>query len=69
MITDSEMEENNEFKPQAVIEVIDNGPIKITGNFLLSDYKRDIMDTSREILLCRCGRSGNKPYCDDSHKK
>jgi CDGSH iron-sulfur domain-containing protein 3 len=63
------MEENKEFKPQAVIEVIDNGPIKITGNFLLSDYKRDIMESPQEILLCRCGKSGNKPYCDDAHKK
>jgi hypothetical protein len=69
MITDAGMEENKEFKPQAVIEVIDNGPIKITGNFLLSDYKRDIMDSPQEILLFRCGRSENKPYCDGSHKK
>jgi hypothetical protein len=69
MITDRTMEENKEFKPQAIIEVIDNGPIKITGNILLSDSKRDIMDSPQEIYLCRCGRSQNKPYCDESHKK
>lgn len=63
------MEENKEFKPQAIIEVPDNGPIKITGNFLLSDSKRDIMDSPTEVYLCKCGKSGNKPYCDDSHKK
>ncbi|MFN8211263.1 MAG: CDGSH iron-sulfur domain-containing protein [Bacteroidales bacterium] len=63
------MEDNKELKPQAIIEVIDNGPIKITGNILLSDSKRDIMESPVEVLLCRCGRSGNKPYCDDSHKK
>ena len=63
------MEENKEFKPQATIEILEDGPIKITGNFLLSDSKRDIMDSPAEILLCQCGKSSNKPYCDDSHKK
>lgn len=68
MITDSGMENKSEFKPQAIIEVQEDGPIKITGNILLSDYKRDIMESPEEIYLCRCGKSGNKPYCDDSHK-
>jgi CDGSH-type Zn-finger protein len=63
------MEEKKEFKPQAIIEVPDIGPIKITGNFLLSDSKRDIMDSPTEVYLCKCGRSGNKPYCDGSHNK
>jgi hypothetical protein len=66
---EADMEENKEFRPQAVLEVIENGPLKITGNFLLSDAKKDIMESPEEVYLCRCGRSGNKPYCDDSHKK
>jgi len=63
------MEENKDFKPQAIIEVTEDGPIKITGNFLLSDSKRDIMESPTEVYLCKCGRSQNKPYCDESHKK
>jgi len=64
------MEENNkDIKPQAVIDVQDNGPIRITGNFLLTDSKKDIMESPSEVWLCRCGRSQNKPYCDESHKK
>jgi CDGSH iron-sulfur domain-containing protein 3 len=63
------MEENKEIKPQAIIEVLDDGPIRITGNILLSDSKKDIMESPVEVLLCGCGRSQNKPYCDDSHKK
>jgi CDGSH-type Zn-finger protein len=63
------MEEKNENKSQAVIEVIEFGPLKITGNFQLKDIKRDKEESPSEILLCRCGKSGNKPYCDDSHKK
>jgi CDGSH-type Zn-finger protein len=63
------MEENKENKSQATIEVIEYGPLKITGNFLLKDLKRDKKESPGEILLCRCGKSGNKPFCDESHKK
>jgi CDGSH-type Zn-finger protein len=63
------MEEKKEEKSQAIIEVIDFGPLKITGNFLLKDIKRDKEESPGEIKLCICGKSGNKPYCDDSHKK
>jgi hypothetical protein len=68
-INKSGMEEQKVNKPQAVIEVIDFGPLKITGNFTLKDMKRDTETSPGEVLLCLCGRSGNKPYCDDSHKK
>jgi hypothetical protein len=69
MIIDFIMEDKKEFKSQAIIEVIDNGPIKVTGKILLVDSKRDITDKPDEVWLCRCGRSGSKPYCDESHKK
>ena len=63
------MEQKKDFKSQATIEVLESGPIKITGNILLRDSKRDIMESPEEVYLCRCGRSQNKPYCDESHKK
>ena len=63
------MEENNDIKPKAVIEVIDFGALKITGNFVLKDLQRNIEMTPAEVSLCRCGRSANKPHCDDSCKK
>jgi CDGSH iron-sulfur domain-containing protein 3 len=52
-----------------IVEVIDGGPLKITGQILFKDIKKDISDTPVEVYLCRCGRSCNKPYCDESHKK
>jgi CDGSH iron-sulfur domain-containing protein 3 len=69
MVNISAMEEKKENKSQATIEIIDFGPLKITGNFIIQDLKRDKEDISTEISLCRCGKSQNKPYCDDSHKK
>jgi CDGSH-type Zn-finger protein len=63
------MEEKKENKSQTIIEVIDFGPLKITGNILIKDLQRNKEDSSSEVRLCRCGKSGNKPYCDESHKK
>jgi CDGSH-type Zn-finger protein len=63
------MEEQKKKKPQAIIEIVELGPIRITGNFLINDMKRGTETSPKEILLCRCGRSENKPFCDDSHKK
>lgn len=53
----------------AVAEIIDNGPLKITGQLNLRDVKKDFSKSLNEVYLCRCGRSGCKPYCDESHKK
>jgi CDGSH-type Zn-finger protein len=63
------MEENKDNKSQALIEIEDFGPLKISGNFLLKDIKRDKEESPGEVKLCLCGKSGNKPYCDESHKK
>jgi CDGSH-type Zn-finger protein len=63
------MEENQEKKITTVVEVIDGGPLIVTGNIVFQDIKRDVTEHSGELYLCRCGRSCNKPYCDDSHKK
>ena len=63
------MEDKKGNKSHAIIEVIDSGPLRITGNFILKDLQRDKESIPDEIYLCRCGRSSNKPYCDESHKK
>jgi CDGSH-type Zn-finger protein len=63
------MEENNEIKSKVIVEVIEFGPLKITGNFLIKDLQRNKEDSPGEVRLCRCGKSANKPYCDESCKK
>jgi len=62
------MEKNDNRKATATVEVIENGPLKITGQILLKDIKKDITDAICEVSLCRCGHSCNKPYCDGSHR-
>lgn len=52
-----------EVAPQA------NGPLKVSGSLeIVSGTGRTIKRTT-EVYLCRCGASGNKPYCDGSHRK
>jgi CDGSH-type Zn-finger protein len=63
------MERNADKKSQAVVEVIDYGPLKITGKIIIKDLKRDKEEKIDEVLLCRCGNSANKPFCDCSHEK
>jgi CDGSH-type Zn-finger protein len=63
------MEQNEKSKIQTIVEVVDFGPLKITGNVTIKDLKRDKEETVSEVLLCICGKSENKPFCDDSHKK
>lgn len=63
------MENNSENKSQTIVEVIDFGPLKITGKILIKDLQRNNEISLTEVSLCRCGKSGNKPYCDESHKK
>jgi CDGSH-type Zn-finger protein len=63
------METSDKKKIITTVEITDDGPIKVTGQILFKDLKRDKSDNPGEVYLCLCGRSGNKPYCDDSHKK
>jgi CDGSH-type Zn-finger protein/uncharacterized Fe-S cluster protein YjdI len=46
-----------------------NGPLKIQGALELVSGTGRTINRVTEAYLCRCGASGNKPYCDGSHKR
>jgi CDGSH-type Zn-finger protein len=47
-----------------------DGPLIVRGDFRLLDQEGGEIDPGREtIALCRCGKSGIKPFCDGSHKR
>ena len=49
--------------------LMQNGPILVQLNeefVLRSDGKEEA--NPGPIALCRCGHSGNKPFCDGSHQ-
>ena len=53
-----------------IIEVKENGPFLVKGNIELVDADGNTFDTDKPtIALCRCGASGNSPFCDGTHRK
>jgi CDGSH-type Zn-finger protein len=44
-----------------------SGPIWVKGGVLLESSDRTKYEIRNRVTLCRCGRSGNKPFCDGSH--
>lgn len=69
---------DTDFIAQSVDETIDggelsiitetNGPLYITGEFTVLNNKGEKVYHGTEETFCRCGGSGNKPFCDDTHK-
>ncbi len=52
---------------RAQIEIEKNGPYWVSGIDLPTDPQGEGM-TDKKYVLCRCGKSGNKPYCDGAHR-
>ena len=55
--------------PATKVTVINNGPIRIEGDFVVYDAEgKEFGLAGRTVIsLCRCGRSSNKPFCDGQH--
>jgi CDGSH-type Zn-finger protein len=52
-----------------VIKVRENGPYLIKGPIELIDADGNPFRMQGEnIVLCRCGQSENKPFCDGTHR-
>jgi len=50
------------------IKVADNGPLRVSGEFMLMDGEGNRLETKDQVSLCRCGLSDNKPFCNGAHK-
>lgn len=63
-------EDNQEAESlETTVEVLENGPLIVYGtlNVTHKDGKKELKN--KTTAFCRCGASGNKPYCDGSHVK
>lgn len=54
------------------IKVRENGPYRVSGDVRLVDADGNEIDQAPHtkdgtIVLCRCGASRTKPFCDKSH--
>ncbi|NSW44282.1 MAG: (4Fe-4S)-binding protein [Bacteroidales bacterium] len=60
-------EVSNEIE-KTTITIVKNGPIRVSGNFLLINEDNEAVASEDKISLCRCGKSNRMPFCDGSHK-
>ncbi len=50
------------------IECVPNGPLRVKGLPTLRNSKGEDLPTKEITVLCRCGGSATKPYCDGTHR-
>jgi len=50
-----------------VIWAIEDGPLYIRGDVELVGEDGQLLHRDSRLALCRCGQSGNKPFCDNTH--
>ena len=46
-----------------------NGPLRVRGNLEIVSGTGRMVARTTSTMLCRCGRSQNKPFCDGSHAR
>jgi len=51
------------------VECIKNGPLMVYGELEVTLPNGETMQRKKATAFCRCGATGNKPFCDGSHKK
>ncbi len=52
--------------PQNTVTVAYNGPLYAHGDLTIAGAPADMPGLRFRVALCRCGRSANKPFCDNS---
>jgi CDGSH-type Zn-finger protein len=53
--------------PDVTITPSEDGPYLISGPVLLTDVDGREIPHPDQMALCRCGQSGNTPFCDGTH--
>ncbi|ETN96009.1 (4Fe-4S)-binding protein [Zhouia amylolytica] len=63
----SDKNDQEEKSLETKVEVLPNGPLLIYGTLKVKDKQGNIETKNKTTAFCRCGSSGNKPYCDGTH--
>lgn len=63
--------ENNQeiMSEETKVQVMANGPLLVHGQLEITGADGEKEIKKRTTAFCRCGASGNKPYCDGQHNK
>lgn len=52
-----------------VLKALKDGPVLVQGTYQIYSETSQPVSCSKNIALCRCGGSSNKPFCDGTHKE
>ena len=52
-----------------IVVVTDSGEYQLRGDVQLVTMGGETVAEEYRMTLCRCGESGNKPFCDGSHMR
>ena len=66
--SEAKVETSSRIKPVNV-RIMKDGPIVVEGSFRIIDAGDRELEKTTMTSFCRCGNSGNMPYCDGMHRK
>lgn len=61
--------ENKPANEMQKIVMAENGPYLLEGKFVFVNHEGIETIKEGKVALCRCGNSGNKPFCDGTHRR
>lgn len=50
------------------VQIVEDGPVYVHGDIHVVDMDDKELFSDTRLAFCRCGKSSNKPLCDNSHK-
>ncbi|MEQ8361226.1 MAG: (4Fe-4S)-binding protein [Cyclobacteriaceae bacterium] len=68
-LTNNQKEEVEATTSETIIELAQDGPLMVRGDLIITTADGKSLKKNNVTAFCRCGASGNKPFCDGSHKK
>lgn len=54
---------------KTTIDITKDGPLIVNNLAVLENSRGEQIECKKNVALCRCGDSNNKPFCDGSHKR
>jgi uncharacterized Fe-S cluster protein YjdI len=51
------------------VKLLKDGPLLFDGLVRVAAEDGSVIERSGKVALCRCGGTGNQPFCDGSHKR
>lgn len=59
----------SEAPTEVVVSLKPDGPLIVEGPIRVELARGEVIALTEKAVLCRCGSSANKPFCDGSHKR